>query len=150
MIVLTHVEFYYIPTKVYEVAQYRDVEVTLATAIEEFIVSGIILPAGYCIRYLHIHYPQPNNGITSDKEDHGSQQGNDDIIIRLTDLIAKGGEASIHLAIPLKAQVYPVACKVRNYKSIGQTSVRVQEEIEIMRYCQHVSHRSLHCGITSC
>ncbi|CDH57715.1 predicted protein [Lichtheimia corymbifera JMRC:FSU:9682] len=110
-------EFYYIPRKAYEFAQLRDVEITLATAIEEF---------------------TPNNGITSDKEDHDSRQGNDDIIIRLTDLIAEGGEASIHLAIPLKAQAYPLACKIRNYRSIRQSSIRIQEEIEIMRYCQHV------------
>lgn len=49
LIVLTHVEFYYIPRKAYEFAQLRDVEITLATAIEEFTVSGIISHDGYCI-----------------------------------------------------------------------------------------------------
>ncbi|KAI7881770.1 kinase-like protein [Lichtheimia hyalospora FSU 10163] len=105
-------EFYYIPRKAFESALYENIEKTAATAIEQFI---------------------PNNGITASEEEHHSSQAKDGIIIRLTDLIAQGAEGSVYLAIPLKAQVYPVACKIRRQKSI-----RIQEEIEIMRYCQHI------------
>lgn len=93
---------------------------------------------------------QPNNGITTDNQDHDSQQAKDNIIIRLTDLIAAGGEGSVYLAIPLKAQILPVACKIRDSRYGRHSPVRIQEEIEIMRYCQHVSNHSIDCVITFC
>lgn len=101
---------------------------------------------GYCIHHLYII--QPNNGITTDNKDHDSQQAKDNIIIRLTDLIAAGGEGSVYLAIPLKAQILPVACKIRDSRYGRHSPVRIQEEIEIMRYCQHVSNHSIDCVIT--